>query len=390
MHLAATESGFAAYAYREEADGGADGAACDVVFFDEDGTVQGRAEERGDIADLADGLEGVTALYNLAPSGKKQAVFKQVVPKAEQEMQALYADTVYIQQDCTLLDALSDDAGIVLAVCRADGMVDVTRVDTQGHVLLHCAGVAEAGEGCLGMGEEGCIFLLLTGEEPALLTIDAQGRVSRTALPTARQILPGDGEQEALTALACDHGALLCARVGQERMLVRTDEQGAFTGTQAVSEQAGFTGDLLGALPLEDGWLLYGAGERGAQLLRVDASLEERWHTRTPIHTAADALEWRCGVALASGEMMLARPLPHGTWRPGRAGGRRRAAGSGGELKVSAAWRMWAPCMTWPYPAAKFACLPQPEMRTAPRPTWCSGAQARFSGRKAFPARWKA
>ncbi len=333
VHLAATESGFAAYAYREEADGGADGAACDVVFFDEDGTVQGRAKERGDIADLADGLEGVTALYNLAPSGKKQAVFKQVVPKAEQEMQALYADTVYIQQDCTLLDALSDDAGIVLAVCRTDGMVDVTRVDTQGHVLLHCAGVAEAGEGCLGMGEDGCIFLLLTGEEPALLTIDAQGRVSRTTLPTARQILPGDGTQETLTALACDHGALLCARAGQERMLVRTDERGAFTDTQAVSDQAGFTGDLLGALPLKDGFLLYGAGERGAQLLRVDASLEERWHTRTPIHTAADALEWRCGVALASGEMMLAgRYL---TERGGQAGQEGVAAllGSGGELK---------------------------------------------------------
>lgn len=327
VHLAATETGFAAYAYRSnEAE-----AACDVLFLDEDGAVQGKTAVRSDIADLVDGLDGVTALYNLEPSGKKQAVFQRVTPQAQEPAQAYYEGTLYVQQGCALLDAKADGTGIALAVCREDGMVDVTRVDTQGNVLLHCAGVAEGRDGCLGLGKEGQLLLLLTDETSGLLAIDGQGRVSCAALPAARQILPADGAEEEMTALACGDGALLCARVGEQRMLVCTDEQGAFTDTAMISEE--FTGDVLGALAMDDGWLLYGAGERGAQLLRLSGSLEERWRTRTPIHTAADALEWRCGVKLSGGGAMLAGRYLTGSGETARQEGVVALLGGGGELK---------------------------------------------------------
>lgn len=329
VHLAATETGYAAYAYgREEGDG-------QVLFLDEDGACQDAVAVRDDLADLADGSDGVVALYNLRSAGGKQAVFETVIPdETEQEPgQERYAGCVYAAQGCTLLSAWGDEAGFVLACRREDGQADVTCLDTHGNTVLHCAGVAGASGGCVGRSARGDVLALLTGDENALFTVDGDGRMARHPLPAAYQIAPGEAGEGRVDALTCAENSLLCARLGEERVLVCADAQGTFVFTRSLEQDADFTDGELGALALENGWLVYGPGKRGAQLLRLSASGELLWQTRTPIHTAADALEWLCAVELDDGEMLLAGRYLTGQ---GDAAGQEGVAariGRGGELK---------------------------------------------------------
>ena len=58
-------------------------------------------------------------------------------------------------------------------------------------------------------------------------------------------------------------------------------------------------------VPLDSGYLVCGGDEMGVQVTLMDDAGNTVWSTRIPIHTAADALEWRCAARLAAGAVLL-------------------------------------------------------------------------------------
>ena len=57
---------------------------------------------------------------------------------------------------------------------------------------------------------------------------------------------------------------------------------------------------------LMDGYLVCGESDSfGVRVTCMDGSGTQRWSTRIPIHTAADALEWLCAAQLADGGVLL-------------------------------------------------------------------------------------
>ena len=64
--------------------------------------------------------------------------------------------------------------------------------------------------------------------------------------------------------------------------------------------------DADAPLMLMDGYLVCGESDSfGVRVTCMDGSGTQRWSTRIPIHTAADALEWLCAAQLADGGVLL-------------------------------------------------------------------------------------
>lgn len=74
---------------------------------------------------------------------------------------------------------------------------------------------------------------------------------------------------------------------------------------QAREMDAGLAYDGAQQVKLERGSVRFESEPFGARVVRMDESGEEKWSMRTPIHTAADSLTWRCACEMTDGSLML-------------------------------------------------------------------------------------
>lgn len=204
-------------------------------------------------------------------------------------------------------DALLQDDGSVVccgAAQRESGAAGfAARVSREGEVLFAhvflqpqrhvcqtengyaVCGAWEADSSVAFFDEDGALLgTALTGDADVLDIAGAPGGCAAlTYLSGHRQ------KQAVITPVSMDAGAEL-------HLLVQREEEATADGQkQPASPEIAVSG----------GYLLCGGDKLGVKVTLMDGSGKPVWSTRIPIHTAADALEWRCGAQLEDGAVFL-------------------------------------------------------------------------------------
>ena len=93
---------------------------------------------------------------------------------------------------------------------------------------------------------------------------------------------------------------MLCEHRDGWRTLLLVDSQG-----RAVEAAEGLAYDGASQIGLKRGSLRFEEEAFGARVVRLREDGQEIWSMRTPIHTAADKLLWRCACELSDGSLLL-------------------------------------------------------------------------------------
>ena len=89
-----------------------------------------------------------------------------------------------------------------------------------------------------------------------------------------------------------------------------------------------------GTIAAGDGYLLCSAEDAlGVRVRHVAADGRELFSVRTPIHTAADALQWLCAAKLSDGSILLGGRYLYGTGEDARQQGVTALLGGDGVLR---------------------------------------------------------
>lgn len=195
----------------------------------------------------------------------------------------------------TVEDALMQDDGSIVCCGTAEGDAAgyLARVNREGEALI-CAGLelpqrhlcqTETGFAVYGEAEGGA----------SVVFVDEDGGLQGVA---------ADAPADALDMAGLPGGAALLtqAQGRRQRQAIVTTVQGAAdaSGEERHAAQAGQ------ALRVGQSVLRCEAmGADGVRVTLMDGSGREAWSTRIPIHTAADALEWRCAAQMEGGGVLL-------------------------------------------------------------------------------------
>ena len=228
-------------------------------------------------------------------------------------------------------DALMLDDGSVACCGEAqDGAGGfLVRVSGEGEVLF--ARALDGAQRQLCQTETGLAVYGLQDSSAAVSFFDEDGNLQgvEPALRADAQDLAGTPDGAALLVhleSLRDRQAVI-TRV-QQRMDALEAQQEDDDGGEALPAAAGPALDVAGS------HLLCSAAEgRGVQVTYVDELGRERWSTRMPIHTAADALEWLCAVQLEDGRILLGGRYLSGEGEAARQQGALALLGSDGVLR---------------------------------------------------------
>lgn len=103
-------------------------------------------------------------------------------------------------------------------------------------------------------------------------------------------------------AQADGEGVLLVVQdLGEQVSCVRIDAYGRVLEEEALIPAIPARGEFR----LPAGTLRWEGSERGAQVTLIDGQGKELWQTHTPIHTAADGLDWLCAAQTPEGNILL-------------------------------------------------------------------------------------
>lgn len=99
--------------------------------------------------------------------------------------------------------------------------------------------------------------------------------------------------QDGNVLLLCEHrdGWRTALTVGTDGQALETDAVLVYDGAQQIA--------------LEEGSVRFESETFGARVIRLSGDGSEAWSMRTPIHTAADRLIWRCACQMADGSLAL-------------------------------------------------------------------------------------
>ena len=206
-------------------------------------------------------------------------------------------------------DALMQADGSVLCCGEAetDGETKgfLLRVNREGELLFaHVLPAAQyhvcqTETGFAAYGDSGLeAELIFTDEDGGML--DAEKDVPTGALDIAG--IPG-GAALLTHAGGRRQPQAVITTVLQREKTEKTEAEETETETEDAEEKERAT-----ALPLTmpDGYLVCGVSDGfGVQVTCMDAGGAQRWSTRIPIHTAADALEWLCAAQMADDSVLL-------------------------------------------------------------------------------------
>ena len=131
------------------------------------------------------------------------------------------------------------------------------------------------------------------------------------------RVIAGDGlnmnEEEYQNALFWRENCALLDAWGDETGAVLLLEQRDGERLNIHVDQAGQAREIDGTIepreagrwPVSGGTLTWREENSGASVALVDPDGQELWRTRTPIHTVADHLQWRCAAELPDGRFAL-------------------------------------------------------------------------------------
>lgn len=284
---------------------------------------------RGELAELSTSADdGVASVYRLRP-GDERSLTQAQVPMAEGKL-------------TFALDAISfDDGSVLFSAQRSDDVTDkIFRVGCTGEVIFeldvqdNMMLLSDTAEGFAALDSDDVIFydedghelgqrrvgvenmtcascMVRMGDGVALLLNEPGTSGDTRLLGVERYSEQAEGEYddalytypvgELLAAECAGAGVLLLLReTGGGERCVLVDEKG-----QAAQADAALLPAQDGVLALPDGRLLWQETDGGSEVVRLNGDGSERWRTRTPIHTAADRLQWLCAARTQEGGFLL-------------------------------------------------------------------------------------
>ena len=212
-------------------------------------------------------------------------------------------ETVRVTAVC---DALMQADGSVLCCgeAEADGVKKgfLARVNREGELLF--AHVLPFAQRHVCQTETGFAAYGTDGQEAQLFFTDEDGGVLDTQ---------GDVPVDVLDIAGMPGGAALLTHTEgrrQPQAVITAVQQRAQTEEDAEkeeeTEEAAQAYAPAAPLTMPDGYLVCGESDSfGVQVTCMDGSGAQKWSTRIPIHTAADALEWLCAAQLKDGSILL-------------------------------------------------------------------------------------
>ena len=293
----------------------------------------GGREELVELSTSAD--DGVTTVYRVRP-GDEQGVTQTQVPMTEGKLTFALAAISF------------DDGSVLFSAQRSDDVTDkIFRVSSSGEVIfeldvpdnmMHLSDTAEGfaaldsddvvffdedghelGQRRIGVENMACVSSMVRmGDGVALLLNEADATADTRLLCVEHYTAQTEGEYDTalyahpisklLAARRAGDGVLLLLReTGGGERCVLVDEAG-----QAAETDAALTPGQADALALSDGQLCWQEAEGGSEVVRIRGDGSVLWRTRTPIHTAADRLQWLCAAQTADGGFLLGgRYLSH-------------------------------------------------------------------------------
>ncbi|MGN0772515.1 MAG: hypothetical protein ACI4MP_01820 [Candidatus Ventricola sp.] len=201
-----------------------------------------------------------------------------------------------------------------------------------------CGETADGGGFLLRASREGeRLFLLETGAPLTRLTATDTGYA---ALEDGRILFTDEDGSGVAWAAAPENTLDLAPSPGGAAALSHLDTRGrrqaafAHVAQPELEPQQRAHGAYPGALTAGDGVLLCSAEDAlGVRVRHMSADGEEIFSVRTPIHTAADALEWRCAAKLDDGSILLGGRYLYGTGEDARQQGVTALLGGDGVLR---------------------------------------------------------
>ena len=284
---------------------------------------------RGELAELSTSCdEGVTSVYWLRPGDAEPPAVTRT-PLAEGRLDFA-------------LDAISfDDGSVLFSAQRSDDVTGkilrvgctgetVFELDVEDNMML----LSDTAEGFAALDSDDVIFYDEDGHElgarrvgvdamvtasdmvrmgeGVVLLLNAPGSTADTRLLgveryAGQTVGEYDGAlytcpvSELLAAWREGAGVLLCLReTGGAERCVLVDEAGHAAETE---ETPGVR--QADALALADGELRWREVSGGSEVTYLNGDGSVRWQTRTPIHTAADRLQWLCAAQTQDGGFLL-------------------------------------------------------------------------------------
>lgn len=284
---------------------------------------------RGELAELSTSADdGVASVYRVRP-GDERGLTQTQVPMAEGKLTFALAAISF------------DDGSVLFSAQRSDDVTDkifrvgctgevVFELDVQDNMML----LSDTAEGFAALDSDDVIFydedghelgqrrvgvesmesascMVRMGDGVALLLNELGSNADTRLLGVERYTAQTEDEYDGALytypvseLLAAEHsgaGVLLLLReTGGGECCLLVDE-----GGYAAQADAALMPAQSGVLMLSDGRLLWQETDGGSEVVRLNGDGSERWRTRTPIHTAADRLQWLCAAQTEEGGFLL-------------------------------------------------------------------------------------